>query len=252
MKIYSVINQKGGVGKTTTAVNLSYGFASQGKKTLLVDLDPQSHSTVIYGDPHSEFTVGDILLDKGFKIKKSIYAAKIQGESIENLDIMPSNIRLAVAAEQVSTRMHREKILYNALQKFKKDYEYVLIDCPPTLGVLAVNGIYAADEFIIPITYSRYSLDGVADLFSIIEEVKEGKNFKYRIVKNTYDSRTTHTNKAVEEQLVPVNDNVMETVIRKTETINQAAMNGEPVFTFDPKGNGAKDFMALTREVLNG
>lgn len=252
MRVIAVINQKGGVGKTTMSVNLAYGLAVSGKKVLLVDLDPQSHSTVIFGTPRSEFTVNDILLNSNSKIEDAIYPAMITNEVVKNLYLLPSNIKLAVAAEQISSRVHREKVLDKALQKVASKFDIAIIDCPPTLGVLAVNGIYAAKEFLIPITYSRYALDGVADLFSIISEVKESSSFKYYVVRNGYDPRTSQTNKFIETELQPVKANIAETVIRKSETINQSAINGVPVFLFDPKGNGAEDFRLLTKEVANG
>ncbi len=169
---------------------------------------------------------------------------------MENLSIVPSNIKLAVSAENLAARIHREKVLANALAKAAGNYDYCLIDCPPTLGVLAVNGIFAADRFLIPVTYGRYALDGVADLFAIISTVRETETFAYTIIRNGYDSRTTTTNEFIEEQLAPYTANVAKTRIRKTESINQAAINGEPVFTFDPRSNGTADFEALTREIM--
>lgn len=251
MKIIAVINQKGGVGKTTIAVNLAYGLANSGIKTLLVDLDPQAHSTVIFGNPRSETTVNDILLNSTFKVENAIYPCSTANNIVKNLFLIPANIKLAVAAEQISSRVHREKVLHKALQKLENIFEIIIIDCPPTLGVLAINGIYAANHFIIPITYSRYALDGVADLFSIIKEVKETQQFSYKIVRNAYDSRTANTNKFIDTELEPVKNNLADTVIRKSETINQAAISGVPVFVFDPRGNGTDDFILLTKEVIN-
>ncbi|WP_034880150.1 ParA family protein [Endozoicomonas montiporae] len=251
MRIYAVINQKGGVGKTTIDVNLGYGLAKSGKRVLLIDLDPQGHSTTVLGDQGAELTVKE-LFESGSKlgIKELAQPARVHGEVVENLDIVPSNIKLAVSAENLAARIHREKVLANALEKVKGDYDICLIDCPPTLGVLAVNGIFAADRFLIPVTYARYALDGVADLFGIISTVRETDEFNYTIIRNGYDSRTKTTNDFIEGQLEPFAANVAKTRIRKTETINQAAINAEPVFTFDAKGNGTADFEALTKEVV--
>lgn len=193
MKVITVINQKGGVGKSTISVNLSYGLSMRSKRVLLVDLDPQAHSTVIYMDSVPIHTITDIFHNRSFDIKQAIHPAMTNEKEVESLKIIPSTIRLASSAEQVASRVHREKILYKALQTIKNDYDYVVIDCPPTLGVLAVNGIYAADTFLIPITYSKYALDGVSDLFSAIDEIKEGEAFDFKIIKNIYDKRTTQT-----------------------------------------------------------
>src|ERR671914_403487 len=181
MKI-AILNQKGGVGKTTVAVNLAYGLAQAGKRTVLIDLDPQAHATVIY--------CADIPRDR----------------------------------------------------TVKEIFEHPNAD-PPNLGVITVNAIYTADWVLIPTTYGRYSLDGIADLFASIEEIREGKR-DCRILRNAFDSRTSATNDYIEKQLESVRSHVLKTVIRKSEAINQAQISGEPVLTFDPKGHGAADFKA--------
>ncbi|PJE77480.1 Sporulation initiation inhibitor protein Soj [invertebrate metagenome] len=174
----------------------------------------------------------------------------MHGQTIKKLSIIPSNIKLAVSAENLAARIHREKVLDKALKTIEDPFDFCLINCPPTLGVLAVNGIYAADHFLVPITYARYALDGVADLFGIIQTVRECEQFDDTIIRNGYDSRTTTTNEFIERELEPLKDHVANTRIRKTEAINQAAINGEPVWLFDPKGNGSKNYDALTAEVL--
>lgn len=250
--IYAILNQKGGVGKSTIAVNLSYGLAQCGKRTLLVDLDPQAHSSLIYcSDISKDGTIKEAFLDRGRDLHTLIRPAMVAGEPLETLFLIPSNIHLAIAAEQIIARTHREKLLFNQLRKITREFDFIVLDCPPNLGVLTVNAIYSADRIIIPTTYGKYSLDGIADLFNSIAEIKETKAFPYQILRNALDVRTTQTNQFVESQLAPLADHLLNTIIRRTEAINQAQINSEPIFTFDPKGNGAQDFTALTKEILN-
>lgn len=250
--IYAVINQKGGVGKSTIAVNLAYGLAQAGKHTLLIDLDPQAHASVIYcPEIPKELTTKEIFTDRTLDLHQLIRPAIVNGKPMVDLFIIPSNIRLAITAEQISVKTHREKLLYNHIKKIASEFDIILIDCPPNLGVLAINAIYTADQIIIPTTYGKYSLDGIADLFSSIAEVKESETFNYMILRNAYDGRNKQTNQFIETQLEPFSANLLKTVIRKTEALNQAQINSEPVFTFDSKGNGTQDFAALTKEILN-
>lgn len=257
MKII-VLNQKGGVGKSTITTNLGYGLALAGKRTLIIDIDPQAHSSVIYTPvlPQKK-TVGDLFRAKETEIRDLIKQAEIVTEengdekivAIQNLFILPSNIHLASTAENVISRLHREKILHNHIKKIEKDFDFILIDCPPNLGVLTINAIYTSDFILIPTSYSKYSLDGIADLFNSIEAVKESDKYDYKILRNIKDTRNKKTNEVIEEQLDQFNGNLFKTVIRKSESINQAQFVNLPIFVFDPASIGSEDFTSLTKEI---
>lgn len=260
MKIV-VLNQKGGVGKSTITVNLGYGLAQAGKKTLIIDLDPQAHSTVIFtsGIPR-ENTVSDLFLDKKASAADVIIPAvtfqEVNGEetavNVENLFLIPSNIHLAASSESIISRIHREKILHNQLARIEKDFDFILIDCPPTLGVLTINAVYTGDLILIPTIYSKYSLDGISDLFDVVAEVKQSKKYAYRILRNLKDARSKRTNELIDEELKRFDKNLFKTIIRRSEAINQAQMMNLPIYRFDPRSTGSEDFDSLTKEILNG
>ncbi len=250
MKCIAIINQKGGTGKTTTSTNLAYCLALRGKKTILIDLDPQGHSSMMFCNEEPEITAKDLFLNKQTNMNKALCEAYIEKVRIDNLYIVPSNIKLALVAEQIGSRVHKEKILANHLKNIDDSFDFVILDCPPNLGVLSINGIYAATKIFIPVTYCRYALEGMADLFEVIREVKESFYFDYTIIRNIFDIRNKQTNNFIDAELEKFKNNLAETIIRKTESINQSRINCEPILFFDKKSHGAEDFTKLTEEVL--
>jgi chromosome partitioning protein len=249
VKKIAVINQKGGVGKSTITVNLAYEFATVGKKTLLVDLDPQAHSCEIYKqDNKTGYSVKELFIDPKFNVSKVIMPAYTRGRRLNALDVIHSNILFAKVAEQISSRIHREKILHNHFRKLS--YDCVIMDCPPNLGVITINAIYAADLILIPVSYDKGSLDGMADLIETIKEVKELSDSPYLIVRNLYDLRNKQTNIYIDSELEPFNKCTLKTRIRKVESLNQSRIAGEPIQTYDQQSKGTADYKELMMELM--
>lgn len=247
-KVLAVINQKGGVGKTTTSINLAAGLARAGYEVLLIDLDPQAHSTIGLGiEPGSyQLAMHDVLLNQR-DIREIILPTQVP-----HLQLAPSHIRLDKAEHQLTSELFREAILKRALRGL--EYDFIIIDCRPTLGTLTINALYASDLIIVPCEMGRYALDGFADLMETIDKVKNcgagNKEEFIRILLTRYDSRNRVSNDWVLEQLAPYRNLLFRTVIRKNEALNQAHMAQEPIFTFKPDSPGAQDYRDLTQEVL--
>ena len=250
MKKIAVMNQKGGVGKSTISANLAYGLNDIGKSVLLVDLDPQAHSCEIYKSNSSiSYTLKDLFTDVRFNVNQAIMPACVKSKEIKGLDVIHNSILFAKIAEQVSSRIHREKILHNHLRRL--NYDYIILDCPPNLGVITVNAIYTADMVLIPITYDKGALDGMADLVDTIKEVKESMDSSYLIVRNLFDSRTKQTNAYIDLELKPFSERILKTRIRRTESLNQSRIAGEPIQVFEPQSNGAIDYKSLISELIS-
>jgi chromosome partitioning protein len=249
--VVAILNQKGGTGKTTTTINMSAALAFQGYRTLMVDLDPQGHTTIGIGVEPESFTES---MAEVMTVPRKSVTDVVRGTYIPGLDVAPAHISLARAAEQVYTRVFREAILAQALKA--ADYDFILIDCPPSLGVLTTNSLYACDFIIIPCQISRYSLDGLADLLTTIETVKglgteelfQGDHF--RILLNMFDKRNRVTNEYILDQLRPYRDKTFSTMIMKNEAINQAQIAQKAIFNYEPKCSGSQDFHQLTLEFL--
>jgi chromosome partitioning protein len=249
--IVAIINQKGGTGKTTTALNLGAALAYQGYRTLIVDLDPQGHTTIGIG---IEPDTPDGSMAEVMTVPKKSITEVTQPTYILGLDIAPAHIHLARAAEQVYTRVFREAILAQALAD--TDYDFVLIDCPPSLGVLTTNSLFACDFIIIPCQISRYSLDGLADLLTTIETVKSlspeelFQEDVFRILLTMFDKRNRITNEYILEQLKPYRDKTFQTIIMKNEALNQAQIAQKAIFDYEPRCSGAQDHWQLAHEFL--
>jgi chromosome partitioning protein len=245
-KIAAIINQKGGVGKTTTAINLSCSLAMQGSKVLLIDLDPQAHSTIGLGIPPGQYkyAIHNVLL------KNKTVNDVILETQIENLFIVPSHIRLERAEQQITPEMFKEVFLYDQIEHI--DYDFIIIDCRPSLGTLTVNALYACNLIVIPCEASRYSLEGFSDLMDTIDGVKKfnKKNKSIRILITKFESRSKITNEWLFGELEAYNDFLFQTIIRKTEALNQAHIARQPIFLFKPSSPGAEDYNNLTNEFL--
>lgn len=244
----AITNQKGGVGKTTTAINFSCGLSRKGKRVLLVDLDPQAHATIGLGvEPGSfQLAIHDVLVNKR-GIGEVVLSTRFEG-----LFLAPSHIRLDRAEQQLIPEMYRESILQRAMEGL--DFDFIVIDCRPTLGILTVNALKACDFIIVPCEIARYSLEGFADLMDTIATVKSADGFEVerqvRILLTKYDSRKSVSIEWVMQQLEPFRDMVFETRIRQNEALNQAHMAMEPIFQFKPNSFGAEDYRQLTEEFL--
>ena len=251
--IICILNQKGGVGKTSIAVNLSYALSVLNKKTLLIDLDPQANSSVIFcPEVPSDETVKEIFLKRRSDIRKLIRVATINEVPAENLSLIPSSMRLMAELRHIDGLVHREKILSKHLLKINSEYDFILLDCPPQLNVLTTNAIYASEFLLIPTQLDRYSLDGIADLFDSIDEIKEESFDSYRIVINSYDKREKVSNRIALGILEDFEDYLSSTKIRRASVIKQAQQYNLPVACYtSSKTSVVQDYSSLAQEIIN-
>ncbi len=261
MKTISVINQKGGVGKTACAYNMAHALAMAGRKTLLIDLDPSANATKGLDVSDSEIQER-WAADSAYIFRETRapadFAAGLWRKN-DNLSLIPAQIKLALVHRTLQGRNYRESILKNSLDRMETKFDYCLIDCSPTLTDLTINAVYASDYFLVPVTYEDDALEGLTDLFRVIEEIKvpqhesTGKGYSFGIVRNQKDIRKKRTNDYIEDRLQALKDNghILETVVRQDENINQAKMERKTIFEWAPHSNGALDFNLLTEELLN-
>jgi chromosome partitioning protein len=227
------------------------GSAAQaGKRTLLIDLDPQAQATVIYGPqiPHDR-TVKAIFAHRTAERGGFMMPAEVHERPIEHLSIVPSSIHLALTAKRLLSQHYRERRLHTQLAKLGNGSDDIRLDGPPNLGVITVNAISTADWVLIPTTYGRYFLDGIADRFASIAHIRAGPRACW-MLRKAFDSRTSATHDYIEKPRATGRSYVLNTIIRTRAAINQAQLSGEPGFTYAPKGYGAQDFHALTTEVM--
>lgn len=237
------------MGKTTTSINFACALARHGHHVLLIDLDPQAHATIGLGIEPGTYqqAIHDVLINKQ-NINDIILPTKI-----ENLYLSPSHIRLDRAEQQLLPEMYRESILQKAIRDL--NYDFMIIDCRPTLGILTINALKACDFIIVPCEMARYALEGFSDLMETIENVKNTEYIQkdkfIRILLTKYDVRKSISNEWVLRQLEPFTQLLFSIKIRQNEALNQVHMAMEPIFTFKANSSGAQDYEQLTEEFLN-
>ncbi|MFA9556250.1 ParA family protein [Evansella sp. AB-rgal1] len=249
-RVIAIANQKGGVGKTTTSVNLSACLAHLGKKTLLIDIDPQGNTTSGVG------------IDKG-DVDNCIYNVLVEDKSaqdviiptsVDNLHILPSTIQLAGAEIELVPTISREVRLKRAIEKVKEQYDYVVIDCPPSLGLLTINSLTASDSVLIPVQCEYYALEGLSQLLNTVRLVQKHLNHELEIegvLLTMLDARTNLGIQVIEEVKKYFREKVFQTIIPRNVRLGEAPSHGEPIITYDPKSRGAEVYVDLAKEVMS-
>lgn len=251
-KVIAIFNQKGGVGKTTTNINLAACLAMKGKKVLVLDIDPQGNTTSGLGISKKdlEFTSYELLIDDTLDPFKSIYKTVV-----ENLDIIPASVDLAGAEIELVELSGREKRLTGALENIRSYYDFIFIDCPPSLSLLTINALTAVDSVLIPIQCEFYALEGVSQLMSTIELVKKSFNPNIEIqgvLLSMFDGRANLSIQVAEEVKRFFGDKLYSTVIPRNVRLAEAPSFGLPITSYDPNSKGAKAYMTFAEEFLRG
>ena len=249
-KAIAIFNQKGGVGKTTTNINLAACLAFQGKKVLIVDIDPQGNTTSGMGISKKGLTntTYELLVDIDMDPRDTIMAT-----GVKNLDIIPASVQLAGAEVELVRLEGRERRLKKAVEALKKDYDYLFIDCPPSLGLLTINSLTAVDSVLIPIQCEFYALEGVSQLMNTIELVKKTLNPDLEIqgvILSMFDGRTNLSTQVVQEVKKHFKEKVYKTIIPRNVRLAEAPGYGLPIILYDPKSIGAQAYMEFAKEFL--
>ncbi|AGG66754.1 ParA family protein [Corynebacterium callunae] len=249
--IIAMANQKGGVGKTTSTINLGACLAEAGRKVLLVDLDPQGALTAGLGIRYDDVdvTVYDLMVDNNSTIDQAIHHT-----TVPDLDVVPANIDLSAAEIQLVNEVGREQTLARALRPVMKEYDFIILDCQPSLGLLTVNALACAHGVIIPMECEYFSLRGLALLTDTVEKVADRLNFDLEILGilvTMFDRRTSHAREVMSRVVEVFDEKVFDTVITRTVRFPETSVAGEPIITWAPTSQGAEQYRALAREVIH-
>ncbi|MBF1670286.1 MAG: ParA family protein [Rothia mucilaginosa] len=249
-RIISMVNQKGGVGKTTSTINLGAALAECGRKVLLVDFDPQGALSAGFGaNPHElDLTVYNVMMDRKVDIKDVILPT-----GVENIDLLPANIDLSAAEVQLVNEVAREQVLASALRKVRDEYDVILIDCQPSLGLLTVNALTASEGVIIPLICEFFALRAVALLVDSIEKVQDRLNPDLEIsgvLATMFDARTIHSKEVLARIVDAFGDKVFDTVIKRTVKFPDASVSAEPILSYASSHPGAEAYRQVARELI--
>lgn len=247
-KIISIANQKGGVGKTTTAINMSTILAKRGKKVLFIDADPQGNGTSGLGvNKEQKFSIYDVLIED-IEVENTL-----QKTQVKNLDLCPSNMNLAGAEVQLVSMEDREYRLKIKLNNIRDKYDFIIIDCPPSLGLITLNAFTASNSVLIPVQCEYYALEGLGQLLNTVELVRKHMNKDFKVegaLLTMYDARTNLSNQVVKEVKRYFEDKVYKNVIPRNVKLSEAPSYGMPITLYDPRSKGAKSYEKFTREFL--
>lgn len=248
MRTISITNQKGGCGKTTTAVNLAACLSTNKRKILLIDLDPQAHATLGL-NIQADLSIYNVL--------SKLTPNKVELRDIiqnvgPNFDIAPSNIVLSTLEQELAGEIGRESRLWETLSNFQSDYDYILIDCPPNLGILTINAIRTANEIIIPVEASRFAFEGLNQLIDIINLVRDRlkHDVVYQVLVANFDSRLRHSFRMLEKIKTTYKDSIFKTIVHVNVKLKEAQSEGTHILNYDKYSRGAKDYFSLSREII--